>query len=105
MNHPAGQRHPFAVALAGFAVVLAGEFPLRAESPKVPFGQESHAIRYILEQLELQPLTGVGDLANADPSEILVIALGETQLLGTIPGGLKRFLERGGALLMATDRP
>lgn len=70
--------------------------------PRVPFGQGSHALRHILRKLNLQPLSDFSQIS--DPSDTLVIVLGETEPLSQLPRGVAGFLEDGGALLVATDR-
>ncbi len=44
--------------LGGLAAIalLAAALQAQAQSPRVPFGQDNHAIRYILSRLNLQPL-------------------------------------------------
>jgi hypothetical protein len=77
--------------------------PLRAQVPKIPFGADDHFFRFVLEQLSLQPITDVEDLAR-DPSHSLVIVLGDVSPLEEIPGGIVPFIQAGGAALIASDR-
>lgn len=82
---------------AGLAPVQAQERPLR------PFVQDFHAFRFILHSQGLEPLTDP-DQMYEDPQHTLVIAFGNVALLEERDrGGLPRYLERGGALLLATD--
>jgi hypothetical protein len=76
---------------------------LLAQNSKVPFENGNHAFRYVLHMLELQPRN---DLSELDEDTILIV-FGETQILDSdkIPGGLEQFLNNGGAVLIATDRP
>lgn len=76
---------------------------LQAQPSAVPFGQSSHAFRYLLKQQQLQPLNGLEEMS--DPAHTLLVVFGATGALAEIPGGLPRFLDQGGALLVATDRP
>jgi hypothetical protein len=79
---------------------------VQAQSPRIPFGpQNNHAIRYILGKLDLQPLSSTDEIANAvDPSQIAIIIFGQPAPLDRLPGGPRSFVERGGRLLLATDR-
>lgn len=76
----------------------------RAEEPKIPFELDNHAFRFILGEMRLQPLPEIHSAAS-DPSRTLLIFLGETDGLARVPGGLADFLKKGGAVLVATDRP
>jgi hypothetical protein len=76
--------------------------PASAQTSLVPFGQGTHAFRRILFDLKLEPLESVTELDDAPHT--LLIVLGDTTVLDQVPGGLKDFLERGGAVLLATDR-
>lgn len=91
-----------AVCLGALAVLLApARAPAQAEG--VPFREGTHAFRRLLFDLKAEPLGGVDQLAD-DPRHTLLIVLGETDVLDQVPGGLRRFLEGGGATLVATDR-
>ncbi len=74
-----------------------------AQPKHVPFGQDSHAFRYILDEHRLTPLTNWEELTQDPPSGILIV-LGETKVLEQIPNGLENFVRQGGAVLVATDR-
>jgi hypothetical protein len=80
-------------------LVLAGS-PVHAQS-HVPPEQDNHAFRLVLNQFGLQPLLGMNDLS--DPAKTIVIVFGNTGPLANIPNGLNRFLQNGGAVLIATD--
>jgi hypothetical protein len=70
------------------------------------FRQGTHAFRRTLYDAlggEVTALTRPEELQQ-DPGHTLLIVLGETEVLERIPGGLQRFVEQGGAALVATDR-
>ena len=73
------------------------------------FGEGTHAFRRILFDRNFRP---VADLAgDFDARRALIVVLGDTQPLEMLDpafarkGGLRGFVELGGALLVATDRP
>jgi hypothetical protein len=91
------------------ACLLAAAPPARAQQPhaRVPF-EGSHAFRNILHAQGLRPLASVLELAEKDPREAVLIVLGSPSALDEIRwhlGGLARFRDAGGAILVATDRP
>ena len=71
----------------------------------VPYGQRTDAFRRVLFEFRFQPLHTFADL-QANPSESLLIVLGDPHCLSksTFPQGLRSFVQRGGAVLIATDR-
>ncbi|HZT83144.1 MAG TPA: hypothetical protein VFA26_23145, partial [Gemmataceae bacterium] len=90
--------------LAAPAGAAPGTYP--AASPAdlaVPFGQQTHAFRYVLNDLRFQPVKDVGELAR-DPDTAILIVFGDVAVLDRVPGGLGNFVKNGGALLVATDR-
>jgi hypothetical protein len=96
-----------AVLLA--ACLLAGA-PARAQKAgaiddarRKAFLEGTQALRRILFTREMKPLAGFRDLGES-PSKSIVIILGDTGAVRRLPGGLGRFLERGGAVLVASDR-
>jgi hypothetical protein len=105
---PRNQRLLFATA-GGLAIstLILATVSVQAQSPRVPFdGQSNHAIRYILEKLDLQPVGSTNEIAGTvEPSQIAIIVFGEPAVLGRLSGGPRSFVERGGRLLLATDRP
>ena len=99
-------RHGWTGPAAGLLAVAAllGSAPVAlAQTGRVPFGQGTHAFRRILFDLNMEPLAGPAELSQ-DPTHTLLIVLGETDVLDRVPGGLRQFLEEGGAALIATDR-
>src|SRR5262249_13121960 len=81
--------------------------PVHAQTDRVTaFRRGTHAFRRTLYDTlggEVTALTKPEELQQ-DPSHTLLIVLGETDVLEKLPGGLKRFVERGGAALVATAR-
>jgi hypothetical protein len=67
------------------------------------FSQDNQAFRYILDGMRLQPVQDISSM-GADPAHELIILMGETGDLARVPGGAKSFVEKGGALFVATDR-
>ncbi len=93
---------PFRACLLTLLGLLGLTAPAAAQTDATPFGQGTHAFRRILFDLKREPLQGVAELD--DPPHTLLIVLGDTTVLDEVPGGLKNFLQRGGAVLLATDR-
>jgi hypothetical protein len=62
----------------------------------------THVLRRILFDLKVEPLENFDQLDN--PAQTILIVLGDFSLLGEVPGGLKEFVQRGGAVLLATDQ-
>jgi hypothetical protein len=89
--------------VAGLAFIFVFANIAAAQEPRVPFEQGTHAFRFILNNLELKPVSDINQLQEEAGKSILIV-FGETQVLDNIPGGLQTFLENGGALLVATDR-
>jgi hypothetical protein len=95
------------LALVPAAPALAQE-PEQDAEPDPTFLVETHAFRLILHRSGFKPLSRWADLAEA-PRRSLLVLLGNPRdnrngrLLDRIPGGLKEFLGKGGAVLIATD--
>lgn len=66
------------------------------------FSLDDHAFRYLLYGFHLKPLESVNDLKDA-PEHTILIVCGDTDVLEDVSGGLQRFIERGGSVLIATD--
>jgi hypothetical protein len=98
-------RHLLAAAL----LLLAAAPPAaRAQGPAgrepAPWGHGTHALRMILHDLKFQPLRSL-DEAVLEPERTILVVLGETWPLDQVPpAGVRGFVERGGAVLIATDR-
>jgi hypothetical protein len=88
--------------LANLAVLLAGLPVSAADGPlKVP-EDGTQGFRRILSKQEMQPLKTFDELT--EPKRSLVIVLGDPRRLNEIRGGWRRFVQDGGALLVATDQ-
>jgi hypothetical protein len=74
----------------------------KARPPGRPFEEDTHAFRRILFDQNLQPLASL-DEAAARPADTVLIVLGDLRPLTRVPGGLRAFLDRGGAVLIASD--
>ncbi len=66
-----------------------------------PYGQRTDAFRRLLFELRFQPLPTFAELEE-NPSESLFIMFGNPRGLSLFQG-LRAFVERGGAVLIATD--
>jgi hypothetical protein len=98
----------FSIAVCGtfgvLSIFLLSDVPGSAQAPQVSrsFAQGTHLFRRLLYDLHLQPLRSIPELFE-EPADKLLIILGETDYL--LPRiNLKDFVERGGAVLLATDR-
>src|SRR5262249_8945880 len=77
---------------------------LQAQTGRLPSGQGTDIFRRILhDSFYVTPLKVPEDLGN-EPERKVLIALGDTSVLDQVPGGLLRFVQKGGAALVATDR-
>lgn len=91
-------------AILAFAAAFVPPGAAFGQGEPVPFGMGNHAFRFILNELQLQPLHSIIDALEA-PDRTLVIVLGDLSVLNRLPHGLTWFTEHGGAVLLATDRP
>jgi hypothetical protein len=69
--------------------------------PRIPFAQDNHAFRYILQERGLMPQPDWNRLKDS-PDRSVLIVFGETQKLEQIDSSA--FVNAGGAVLVATDR-
>jgi hypothetical protein len=76
--------------------------PAATAQPKVPFEQDNHAFRFVLDSFGYHPAS-VED-AFSVPTQSIVIFFGQTSIRGKVPANLFKYLEAGGAVLIATDR-
>ncbi len=90
--------------LLSLTLALLTPAALLAQTPTlvVPFAG-SQAFCHILQHFQLKPLPRLADLAEVKPEETLVVVFGDTEVLERLT--LPDFLEAGGALLLASDRP
>ncbi len=68
----------------------------------------SEAFRALLSQRHLKPVREIDDLRSLDPAETILIVFGDLKPLDKVRSatrGLVRFQNRGGAILIASDRP
>jgi hypothetical protein len=88
----------------GLAIVLTLAPAVRAQKQPQRFAEGMHVLRRILYDLNVkQALESFAQLN--DPEHTILIVLGEMNPLVDIPGSLKGFVEKGGAVLLASDQP
>jgi hypothetical protein len=102
MNHAARlSRWPAALlAVAGFALALP-DAAAQQISPQWLEGM--HAFRRILYERQFTPVHSMQEL-QSDPQHGMLVVLGDTDVVDSVPGGIIQFVEQGGALLVASDR-
>lgn len=93
-------RPSFLRPVAALVAVLSLAGPARAQEGGDDFRTGTHALRRILHDSELKALS---DWDEIDAGNTLLVLLGRVDL-GRIPGGLPRFFDRGGAVLLAADQ-
>jgi hypothetical protein len=88
---------------------LAAQPPKKASPPPAPITPlGTEVFRAILAQLGMKPLRSLEDL-KTDPKHTVLIAFrgaearGKPEPLDNVPNGLRQFVEKGGAVLVATD--
>jgi hypothetical protein len=87
------------------ALVMFAAGPTLAQPSPAHFGEGTHAFRAVLKNLRLEPPVEGNDLFDQPLRKILIV-FGRTEVLDRLlDGRLKRFIEDGGAVLIATDRP
>ena len=91
------------------ACLLAAALPAAAQQPRarVPF-EGSHAFRHILKLHKLQPRASAAEFATVPAAEAVLMIFGDPAGIDEAArhlGGLSQFRGRGGAILIATDRP
>jgi hypothetical protein len=99
-----------AAALAA-ALVAAPARPAAAQglppdekAARAALREGTHVFRRMLYDMGYEQGLKNFDRLDKQPEETLLIVLGWTGKLAELPGGLKSYLDRGGALLLATDR-
>ena len=93
-----------ALLSAGLLLLIAAS-PALAQ-PKQPFAaflEGTEVFRRILFERNFTALHSFDDLAK-DPEQTILIVFGDARRIVEVPGELNRFVKRGGALFLATDR-
>jgi hypothetical protein len=96
-----------AALLAAGLLFLGGPSHAQEQRAQVPF-DGSQGFRHLLGIVGATPLNSVQELAATDPREAVLVVFGDTAMLFEVEffiGRLKEFKKRGGAILIATDRP
>ncbi len=77
--------------------------PANEAALRAAMREGTHVFRRMLFDKQF---TGVGSFAELKdrPHETILIVLGDLRCLREVPGGLRSFVERGGAVLLASDR-
>jgi hypothetical protein len=93
--------------LLGLALFLASPRPGLARQPRrPPFTEDTHVFRRILFDFNFTALKDVRQQLATDPADTVIVILGDTTWISRQGAGwLPAFVEKGGALLVATDRP
>jgi hypothetical protein len=94
--------------IAGCLLFASGPAYSQGRRSTVPW-EGSEFFRNLLHSFpyRCEPLQEIAELAQVDPDQTVVIVLGDNRVLDAIreqTGGLAKFHERGGALLIASDR-
>src|SRR5262249_32083807 len=89
-------------ALAALALLVAPAPAQRVSRSPVPFAEQTHVLRRILFDQNFAPLQSLDGAADR-PSHTALIVLGDLRPLVDLPGGLRKFLDDGGAVLAASD--
>src|SRR5437867_4437759 len=103
---PAATRLLTALALA---CALSPTRAVAQEQPLVVDPKGDHAFRHVLKKVNrLTPLKELGDLRDVRPEDTVVIVFGDLACLDQLAQdhgvGLRQFVDRGGAVLIASDR-
>jgi hypothetical protein len=98
-------RPNMARALPAALLLLSLASPCEGQSNEVPYGQRTDAFRRLLFELRFQPVKTFAELQE-EPSKSVLIVLGDPQCLDdrNFPERLRGFIEKGGAVLIATDK-
>lgn len=92
--------------LTGLWLALAGSHARADEEPAAApplTGQGNDAFRFLLKSLGLEPISNPNELSH-DQDQTILIVWGNTDILEQVPGELQNFFDKGGAVLVATDR-
>jgi hypothetical protein len=111
MSHPGSRGAPLGLlgALALGAAFLGAAPAGRAQEEDVVVRRHAlfagtHVFRRILYEDGFEPVEGFEGLKRR-PDQAILIVLGDTGPLSLVPGGLEEFVRKGGAALIATDKP
>jgi hypothetical protein len=86
------------------ALIVSTVSPAAAQQPRRVFGEQTHAFRAILNEVGLKPTRDRAALADR-PGQTILVVLGRTNDLDQLlTRELTRFVQAGGAALVATDR-
>lgn len=99
-----GFRSAFRVLHSAWTLLILAS-PSAAESLQTPrFGQRTDAFRRLLSEFQFTPVNAADKLL-AEPNKSILIVLGNPSCLSrrNFPEGLQRFVQQGGAVLIATD--
>jgi hypothetical protein len=89
---------------AGLLLLIAAPAaPAQTKQPYAAFLEGTEVFRRILHERQFDALHSFGDLTD-DPEHTILIVFGVAEKLTEVPGGLKQFVDDGGALFLATDR-
>jgi hypothetical protein len=93
---------------AGLALVVLGLAllwppPAAAQRSDIPFTNDNHFFRFLLEDLKVQALDNLADAAQ-DPEHTTLIVFGPASSLNQMPSDLVKFIRSGGALLLASKQ-
>jgi hypothetical protein len=89
----------------GVALSLAAIGSVAAQATPTLPADGTDAFRYILHDRELTPVASWESLEEAPDKSILIVFGRMRRVLEQVPQGLRKFVEDGGAVLVATDRP
>lgn len=109
MRRP-GWRPSLVLTAASLFLTAVPAAPAQQKPPSPAFLNGTEVFRRILFDAGkdafpngFQPLDAFGKLD--DPAHSILIVLGDANRLTEVPGGLENFVEQGGVLFLATDRP
>jgi hypothetical protein len=97
-------RSTLGLTLLLLAGVQAQEVPLDPVARQRAVREGTHVLRRILFDEGFTARESLDEIVEV-PEKSLLVVLGNLESLHRIPGGLRRFVEKGGAVLLASDRP
>src|SRR5262249_36203228 len=75
-----------------------------AQRSDIPFSNDNHFFRFLLEQLQVQALGTLSEIAQ-DPEHTVLIVFGAAGSPNQVPPNVVDFIKAGGAVLIATKQP